>query len=168
MLRTRLWMGTALVVLVVGVLVLDQQWSPWSPFLFVLVVGLSQAACAELVGLLGTERPVHRSLCHGGLLVLGIANWIGHLPWSSGHDQEAWLWVLGVFTALILAVFLVEMAVFREPGQSLERMARSVWIIGYLGLLPSFFGPAAVVAWQRGQPRRDDGLGLGDFCAQKL
>ena len=31
------------------------------------------------------------------------------------------------------------MAFYREPGRSVERMAVTWWLVGYLGLLPCFF-----------------------------
>ena len=56
MLRTRLWMGTILIGLTVGALVLDQRLAPWYPFLFVLVLLLTLVGCHELLRLLGTTR----------------------------------------------------------------------------------------------------------------
>ena len=41
MLRTRLWMGTLLVGLTLGVLLVDNGLAPWFPFLFVLVLVLT-------------------------------------------------------------------------------------------------------------------------------
>src|SRR5207248_385801 len=43
--------------------------------------------------------------------------------------------------------FLVEMARFREPGESVVRIALTVWIAAYLGLLPSFL---AQLRWPAG------------------
>src|SRR4051794_34339175 len=51
MLQTRLWMGTVLVLVTAGMLVFDQRLAPWFPFLLVFVLGLSLAACHELVSL---------------------------------------------------------------------------------------------------------------------
>ena len=48
MLRTRLWMGAILILLTVGMLTLDQRFSPWYPFLFVFF-----AALAGLTGVAG-------------------------------------------------------------------------------------------------------------------
>src|SRR5262245_49095973 len=139
MLRTRLWMGAVLIALAVGMLVFDQRWMPWAPFLFVFVVGLGSLACIEMVALLGPGRGVHALLCFGGVLALGLANWLPHLTPLTGTALDPWPVVLGTFAGLVLAVFLVEMATFREPGGSVERMARTLWVIAYLGLLPSFF-----------------------------
>src|SRR6266478_5348203 len=58
MLRTRLWMGTILVLLTAGALVVDQRLAPWYPVLLALMLALAGLACYELVGLLsGARRP---------------------------------------------------------------------------------------------------------------
>src|SRR5437868_530407 len=50
---------------------------------------------------------------------------------------DPWLWLLGTFAGLQLLIFLFEMATF-VFGRSTERMANTLFIIAYLGLLPSF------------------------------
>src|SRR5262249_52443794 len=40
--------------------------------------------------------------------------------------------------AVVLSAFLVEMARFTGPGGAVERIALSVWVVAYLGFLPSF------------------------------
>jgi phosphatidate cytidylyltransferase len=138
MLRTRLWMGALLVALIVAMLVLDQ--APWYPFLFLLLLVLSLAGCAELLGLLGTARKLPSWLCYTAVAALTAANWLAHLPVPAGTlDPSPWFWVGNVFTGVVLAAFLVEMATFREPGDSVNRIALTVWVAAYLGLLPSFF-----------------------------
>src|SRR6266704_2329742 len=57
MLRTRLWMGTVLILLVLGVLLLDGRFAPYFPFLLVLLLALALIACRELLALLGPRRP---------------------------------------------------------------------------------------------------------------
>src|SRR6266404_3115430 len=42
------------------------------------------------------------------------------------------------YAAVALAAFVTEMAVFQMPGQAVARMALTVWIAAYLGLLPCF------------------------------
>src|SRR6266446_9130388 len=109
MLRTRLWMGSVLIVLVVGVLAIDHQFAPWYPVLFALVLVLSLAAAAELLQLLGPARRPAPWLCYVGLAALVAANWLAHVPLAAGLGPDAWPWVAGVFAAFVLAVFLVEM-----------------------------------------------------------
>jgi phosphatidate cytidylyltransferase len=137
MLRTRLWMGTLLAALAAGVLIFDQ--GPWFPFLLVFLIFLACVACRELHHLLAPlPRPPH-ALCVAAVVTVLLANWPSHvganLPWITG---DPWHLVLGAFTAAVLAAFLVEMATFREPGGSVVRIALTVWVVAYLGLLPSF------------------------------
>jgi phosphatidate cytidylyltransferase len=139
MLLTRLWMGTILVLVTAGMLILDQRLAPWYPFLLVFVVGLSLAACNELIGLLGSARKVQNPILYGGVLLLATGNWWAR---QNGLDANPWHVILGTFVALILGVFLFEMATFDHLGAegsesgSIERMARTTWSLGYLGLLP--------------------------------
>jgi phosphatidate cytidylyltransferase len=136
MLTTRLWIGSILIVLTVGMLVGDLYLAPWYPFLFVFIVGLSLAACLELVQLLGPNRRPQVSLSYLGVLVLGVGNWAVHL---AGPAQSAWPGLMAILTGLTLAVFLYAMAQFAGSGRSVERMALTLWIVMYLGLLPCFF-----------------------------
>lgn len=136
MLTTRLWMGSLLIVLAVGMLLADEHLPPWYPFLFVFVVGLALAACRECVLLLGPARAPQVPLCYLGVLGLGLANWLVHLPASR---PEPWPWLLAILTGLVLVVFLYEMAQFTGSGRSVERMALTLWVVMYLGLLPCFF-----------------------------
>lgn len=140
MLTTRLWMGALLIAAAVGMLAFDQPLAPWYPFLFVFQIGLALAGCHELISLLGPERSPKKTLCYLGVAAMGVANWAANWavhPW--GDSAHAWLGILGCYTALLLVVFAWEMATFREPGRSAERIALTWLIIGYLGLLPCFF-----------------------------
>ncbi len=136
MLSTRLLVGFVLIVLTLGMLLGDQHLWPWYPFLFVFVIGLSLAACRELVLLLGPNRRPQISVCYLGVLLLGIANWLIHLLNPQG---DPWPGVLAILTGLVGVVFLYEMALFEGAGRSIERMAVTLWIVMYIGLLPCFF-----------------------------
>src|SRR2546421_219396 len=145
MLQTRLWMGSLLVLLTAGMLVVDQWLTPWFPFLFVFILGLALAACKELIGLLGSARRLHEPLLYVGAALLATASWWIYLPREYGWSANPLALLLGSFVALVLAVFLWEMATFAPPGAepsgeggSMERMARTIWALCYLGLLPSF------------------------------
>ncbi len=134
MLRTRLWMGSILILLAVGMLLVDQHVPGLHPFQLVFQLGLALAGCYEWLALLGDDRAPHRDVTVLGIVLLTLLPWICPLtpfnPWSC---------VLGGVVGLHLAIFLVEMLRFQEPGRSVERMARTWWGIGYLGLLPCFF-----------------------------
>jgi phosphatidate cytidylyltransferase len=137
MLRTRLWMGAILVALVVAVLVAD--WAPWFPFLFVLLLVLSLAGCVELLHLLGPNPRPPAWLCCGGVVLLAGANWMAHLPGSAEPSADPWLWIGTALAVVVMAAFVVEMTVFQEPGESVVRIALTICVVSYLGILPSFF-----------------------------
>jgi phosphatidate cytidylyltransferase len=132
MLRTRLWMGAVLIALVVGVLVFDQRFEPWFPFLLVFVSVLAVAGTLELVNLIDVRRRPPLWLCLAGVLGVLLANW------SAALNRPPWPLIAGAFAALILAAFLAEMATFREPGQSVSRISLTIFLVAYIGLLPCF------------------------------
>jgi phosphatidate cytidylyltransferase len=142
-------MGTLLVLLTTAVLAFDQPYQPFYPFLLLFVLVVTPFACLELLQLLGPERRPDTGFCLAALLAVLLANWPSHvLPALSDGPSflaplarlrlDPWNSVLAVFTAVVLASFLVEMAAYREPGGSVQRIALTVWIVAYLGLLPSF------------------------------
>lgn len=139
MLRTRLLMGSVLIAVAVGALVLDQYLAPWFPFLFVLVLAASCLACAELLHLLGAERGPSPWFCYPAVIALVVANWLAHVPLKTIRiSADPWDWILSTFICVVLGVFLVEMASFEKPGVSVPRMALTLWLVAYVGLLPSF------------------------------
>jgi phosphatidate cytidylyltransferase len=70
-----------------------------------------------------------------------LANWVLNYPDS---QPNFWPTLLGILAGFLLLVFLYELASFSEPGRSVERMAMTWFILGYLGLLPCFF---AQIRW---------------------
>jgi phosphatidate cytidylyltransferase len=126
-------MGAVLIALAAGALVVDQRLAPWYPFLFLLVLGLGLIACHEALQLLALSRRLPGWLCYTAVAGLTGSNWAARL---AGADP--WQWLAGMFAAVVLASFLVEMATFEEPGESVTRIATVVWLAAYLGLLPSF------------------------------
>ncbi|HYV39097.1 MAG TPA: phosphatidate cytidylyltransferase [Gemmataceae bacterium] len=162
MLQTRLWMGAILIALTVGVLVIDQQLAPWFPFLLVLIGGLAVASTVELLHLLKPAIRPSGWLCFVGIAAVLCANWMPHQSgWASGVSP--WQLILGVFAAFVLLTFLVEMATFREAGNSVMRMALAVWLLGYLGLLPSFL---AQMRWFSTPERSVAALALTVFVSK--
>ncbi len=87
----------------------------------------------------GANRRAPTALCYGGIAALGVASWLPHLPDLIRTPGDPWLWILGTFTGVVLGAFVLEMARFQEPGDSVERIGRTIWVVAYLGLLPSFF-----------------------------
>ncbi len=135
MLRTRLWMGALLIALSLGVLAVDQELAPWYPFLLVVILALSLAACHELLNLVSAFDRLPAGLCFTAVGALLLTNW---LTQAISLPGSPWSWIAVVFAGSILAAFLQEMANFREPGGVVIRLALVVWAIAYLGLLPCF------------------------------
>ena len=141
MLKTRLWMGGVLIALTIGMLLGDQHLAPWFPFLLLFQLGLALAGCFELVHLLGPQRSPQKVVCFLGVTVFVLANWLVHYPTTHANP---WTVLIGILAGFLLLVLLYEMATFTAPGRSVERMALTWLIIGYLGLLPCFF---AQIRW---------------------
>jgi phosphatidate cytidylyltransferase len=135
MLGTRLLVGTGLVALAALVLFVDHQLPPWYPFLLVLLLGLAVISCNELLTLIDSTRRPTPWLANLAVVGMVAVNWLPHLVYAS---EPVWTWIFGYFVGIVLLSFLVEMAAFREPGTSLNRLALTVWMAAYLGLLPSF------------------------------
>jgi phosphatidate cytidylyltransferase len=139
--RTRVWIGSLMALLAVGVLVIDHRVAEWLgrpvyPFLFVFVAALVVLSAAELHALLAAHPRPPLWLALGACLAVAFAA----LPaLMAGRGGPAWRDVAVVFAAAVLTGFFWEMAAFREPGGVVSRLALLTWMTAYLGLLPSFF-----------------------------
>src|SRR5262245_38200440 len=150
MLRTRLWMGSVLAALTLGLLLFDDRFAPWYPFLFGFFSLVGHLGLWELRGLFPEERRPPALLSHLGLQAIVSANWLrpvhdalpALVPW---HDP--WHLVLGLLAAVLLVAFLREMAVFTGPGEAVTRVAMTLFALAYLGVLASFL---AQVRWLPG------------------
>jgi phosphatidate cytidylyltransferase len=141
--RTRVWVGGVLVLLVAGVLLLDQTVqrrlaAPVYPCLLAFFLVLGATACLEMHGLLAALPRPPLVLLLAGVYGVLLSNWPAHLGWT-GRPADVWRDVAWALAGVVLAGFLYEMAVFREPDGVVVRLALLVWSVGYLGLLPSFF-----------------------------
>jgi phosphatidate cytidylyltransferase len=146
-------MGAVLIALAAGVVGLD--FAPWYPFLLALLAVLAVAAAYELQHLLRPIASPPLWLGVGGVLAVLLANWPAHV-WGG----EALPMVLGTFAAVVLLAFLREMVAFREPGGAVLRIALTVWMAAYLGLLPSFL---AQLRWDPDESRGRAALALAIF-----
>jgi phosphatidate cytidylyltransferase len=141
MLRTRLIVGTLLAALALAMILVDERFAPWFPFLFATIGLLTTLATLELVALVPSTFRPHVSVALAGVWLIVLSAW-GPMVALSGIQSPlptgpAW-WVLSAFTIAVIAAFLVEMATFQEPGRSLPRLAMTVLTFAYLGVLPAF------------------------------
>src|SRR5437763_15680097 len=119
--RTRLWIAALVIGLRVDVRVLDGRPAPWYPFLFLLLLTLDLLACAELLSLLGPGRRPWPWLCYLAVAAVVASNWPVHLwPWARDVSPDPLRWVLGTYTAVVLAAFLTALATFRPPAEPPE------------------------------------------------
>src|SRR5437667_5894516 len=112
MLRTRLWMGSVLILLTVGVLLVDGNLAAWGyPFLFGLILILALLACHELLSLLGPARRPWPGLCYPAVVLLIVLNWLPHLcPWAETIAPDPLHWLLGAYIGIVLVAFVAAMA----------------------------------------------------------
>jgi phosphatidate cytidylyltransferase len=114
----------------------DQSLGPAYPFLFVFSLLFGALAAHEAVQLFPRDRRPFPLFVLPSVLLVLAANWPAHL--LSGVPFDAWHLVYAAFTVVALSAFLVEIAVYREPGHSIHRVATATWLATYLGILPSF------------------------------
>ena len=141
MLRTRVLVGSVLAAMILGVLFFDNQFAPWYPFLFGVAVLLGIAGGVELIGLYPTVRRPATWVCHLGVLAIIIANWVRpiHSKWPEWFPiGDPWRLIAIALAVVVLVAFLREMAVYREPGEAVARVAFSLFLVAYLALLASF------------------------------
>jgi phosphatidate cytidylyltransferase len=144
-------MGAVMVLLACGLLIGDEWWAPWYPGLLLCLLGLGTLAVLELHALLADLPQPPRWLLTPGVLAVLLSNWLAHLPPLYQPASQPWSSVLGVFTGVVLLVFVHEMAIYRKreasksdessplaSGSAVVRLALAVWCLVYLGLLPSF------------------------------
>jgi phosphatidate cytidylyltransferase len=152
MLGTRVVYGLLMVAALVLALWVDEWLAPWYPFWLLACAVVMIAASRELVNLLAnsTLRPSANSV-FGGVLAILIANWVPHValyvPRSDGlpalnYDpalpQTALSYIFLSFVAVTLVSFVVQSVQFEKPGRATLRIAGTLFVLGYVGLLGSF------------------------------
>jgi phosphatidate cytidylyltransferase len=152
MLSTRLLFGLLMVAGLLLVLWIDEWFSPWYPFWLLISGGVMIAASRELVTLLAstTLRP-SANCVFGGVLALLFANWVPHiaidiqipdglsaLNYDPARPQAALSFILLSFVAVVMVSFVVQSLQFQKPGRATLRIAGTLFVLGYVGLLGSF------------------------------
>jgi phosphatidate cytidylyltransferase len=117
-------------------LLADRANGPWYPFLFLFFAVVGVGATVEMHRLLPAQtRPPLWALLVSVLALL-TGNWLSHVGYAAlGSPLEI---MLGFFAAGVIGFFLLEIALYRAPGASVNRIALGVWFLAYLGVLPAF------------------------------
>src|SRR5262245_26966644 len=131
MLKHRLIVGTLLALGGVAILAFDP-----GPFYLVLLgfgIIVLAALALELRQLLPAEIRPNQTLLIAGSALLVLANWatLFGLP----GNAVAWLTVAMVVN--LMAAFLYEASIYREPGNVTKRLALTFFTWGYIALFAS-------------------------------
>jgi phosphatidate cytidylyltransferase len=152
MLGARILSGLSLIALFLGVLYLDEWFSPWFPLWFGLTTVAMGVAALELVKLLRSTsaRPSLNSVL-GGVMALVVSNWMPHLcshlegserisPVLSEPTEPISVlsWPLLTFVGVLMVSFVVQSVQFVKPGRTVATIAGTVLAIAYVGLLGTF------------------------------
>ena len=152
MLSTRLVFGLSMVAGLLLALWVDQWFAPWFPFWFLLCVTALTAAAVEFNRLLEATsvRPSASSVI-GGVLVIVIANWAPHLAenylpgdqvsalfYDPSRPMDVLAWPFFAFIAVLMTTFVVQSLQFDKPGGTMAKIAGTLLVIAYVGLLGSF------------------------------
>lgn len=113
------------------------------PSLFFFTLAAGYLATRELVSLIPEpNRPLRWVCAVGVLLMLGshfVQAALQPRGWSKELDPQEWKLPAYVSGGFILFAFLVEMWRYRATGHSVTKVAHSLFVFAYLGVLPSFF-----------------------------
>jgi phosphatidate cytidylyltransferase len=113
------------------------------PFLCVFTLTAGYLATRELVAIIPEpNRPLGWVCIVGVLALMGVhfvQAGVAGRPGLERFGPQSWLpwtYVLGGF---VLFTFLVEMYRYRATGHSITKIAHSLLVVAYMGVLPSFF-----------------------------
>lgn len=118
-------------------------------WLFFLALPLSLAASGELIAMfrrLGSERggwqPAAWPIYLGNAAIVA-SNWIALL--TTAKTIGAFSFTAVTFALSVILIFVVEMARYREPGQSTIQLATAIFCLTYVGWLVSFLAQLRVL-----------------------
>ncbi|HEX4150298.1 MAG TPA: hypothetical protein VHY20_14980, partial [Pirellulales bacterium] len=138
MLRWRLLLGTLLVGLMILLCWLDSHAALRGAWLFPLALVMTLAATGEMLWMLGDwpSRPIPWVVYLGNAAIV-CAAWMPlvlarHLVWWPGGST---VWILSALAVTILVAFACEIARYRAPGVATARLAATVLVLTYVGLM---------------------------------
>ena len=134
MLRHRLIAGTILAVVIIGIMLGDAHFAPYSPLLLLFIIVTGSFASWELLQLIPQEkRPPTVPTILFTVLVLA-SNWANPILGAN----LAWLAIVTALILGILASFLLEVVRYNGESGAIARIQSVMLSLFYLGLLPSF------------------------------
>ena len=142
-LKKRAITSVVLIAAMLGILVGDQYFEPFTPFLFVCILALGYAAIIEITGLL-TQAPPRRKVLFTDIGLIFSMSWfylcLGGRNGKLDTAQDAFFWTMvgTLFMAAIIIAILPEFINFVEGARVTARLANTLLAICYLGILPCF------------------------------
>jgi phosphatidate cytidylyltransferase len=145
MLRARLVAGTAFILGLVAVLLIDtwlgvEYGSRVYPCLLACALLLGVTAARELIALMPEGGRPASAVCLPGVLLILAGNWF--FPFLAALGVETATQPPGTVSYLVAtsvaALFAAEMVQFRGADGAATRVARGVFVLFYLGYLPGF------------------------------
>lgn len=146
MLRWRLLFAAIFIAPLLLLLAIDFQYSGVAPgvWLFPLGLGVASLASYEMIELLDQDRRLVRGAIMTGVVGIYGAACIPVVWGFSGEPYPADCplgrlgWPLTATVIGVVALFLVEMARYREPGEHVVHIALGTFILVYIGLFLSY------------------------------
>jgi len=148
MLKHRVWAGSAMAAGILAILIADPYLAaqlpiPFYPFLFCFTMAACVLSVRELVGLMPEPNtPSRRVSMTASLAILAVHFYQGAasgFPDAPHNDPRSWTLPAYIFGAFVLSAFLFEMYRYRATGHSVTKIAHGMFVVCYLGILPSFF-----------------------------
>lgn len=135
----RVWMSAVMALSGFAVLYLDSYLAPWYPILMAFTVAVAAAGLREYRSLIREPHRPRAWLLYPGLLLLFAAYWLPPAQKTWPATIPEWLSVSDVQLACLVAVlaagFLLEMALYAEPGPATARLAFGMTGLLYMGVM---------------------------------
>lgn len=154
MLRVRLIAAGCIIGPLIFLIWLDDQHNGGYPGIWLgpLAILLGQMACAETISLLRAKQLPYDSLtAHIGVLVVLVMS-LAPVAWRE-YPIDCLLgkpgWAVIGFALAFCIVIVVEMLRYRIPDQSISRIAHTLLVICYTGVMISFLGQLRILSPDR-------------------
>ncbi len=148
MLKQRIIAGSFMAAGILAILIADYYLAtflrvPFYPFLFCFTMAACVMATRELVSLIPEpNRPPFGVCVTASLAILAVhfyQAFMSAFPGYAHNDPRSWTLPAYIFGGFILVAFMFEMYRYRASGHSITKIAHSLFVVSYIGILPSFF-----------------------------
>jgi phosphatidate cytidylyltransferase len=148
MLKHRVIAGSFMAAGILAILLADHYLAEllrvqFHPFLFLFTMTACVMATRELVSLIPEPNRPSFGLCLcGSLTILAVhfyQAFMSAFPGYAHNDPRTWTLPAYIFGGFILVAFVLEIYRYRATGDSITKIAHALFVVSYIGILPSFF-----------------------------